>query len=85
MGMGVQMTQWGKVANGEGARMKRIELIQAGQGWMAAHYVDGRPNAEIVKHFGTHILPTAFTALAPKDKVVRTIQALNMDSFVAAR
>lgn len=64
---------------------KRIELIHAGQGWFAAHYVDGRPNAKIVQAFGTHILPTCFTAMAPKAKVVSTIQALNMDSLVMAR
>ena len=41
--------------------MKTIELEKSSEGTiMAAHYIDGKPEQEMIDLFETHIIPTAY-------------------------
>lgn len=57
--------------------MREMRLSIGSSGWEAAKYLDGRPDAETVDLFGTHVLPTAFTALARYEDVRAALQRLN--------
>jgi hypothetical protein len=57
--------------------MKEIKLWRTSREWMTAMYVDGAPDPEVVELFGTHEIPTAFTAKADLDTVVAVICKLN--------
>ena len=46
--------------------------------------VNGYPDEGIVELFGTHILPTAYTAGADMPEAVREIRRLNPDRRVSA-
>lgn len=49
--------------------MNSIQLYNTESGWMAAFITNGAPDAEMVAMFGTHHLPTAFTARASYETV----------------
>jgi hypothetical protein len=51
--------------------------------WVAATLVDGQPSAELLELFGTHILPTPFTAECNGFFVVNQIAQLNKDAEVS--
>lgn len=50
--------------------------------WLAAELVDGQRSPELMAHFGTHILPTAFTAAASGREVYAKISKLNPEARV---
>lgn len=62
--------------------MKEIKLQLTADGIMAHNFVDGRPDAEIVNLFGTHILPTAFYSATSVAKALKEIRILNPDATV---
>lgn len=50
--------------------MKTIHIYRTAHGWMAAFMDEhGNPDKSIARHWGTHHLPTAFTAHASYDMV----------------
>lgn len=49
---------------------------------MATQLIDGEPDMSLVDLFGTHILPTAFTAKASGEYVLTEIQRMNPDAIV---
>lgn len=66
--------------------MRRIELFRTNTGWECAQFdEDGRPCIEIIRLFGSHILPTAFTARAPAALVLGEITRLNPEHTVVLR
>lgn len=62
--------------------MKQIELRRTTTGWTATMMIDGAPDQDIVNLFGTHILPTSYTARASQDDVVLGISNLNRDAAI---
>lgn len=62
--------------------MKSIQIYLKGNSWTAAFLVNGSPDNEITSLFGTHHLPTSYTAQASADIVLHAIQKLNPDSVV---
>lgn len=61
---------------------KTIQIYIKGNSWIAAFMIDGSPDKEITALFGTHHLPTAFTADASPATVLREVRSLNPDSVV---
>lgn len=55
----------------------KIVLIKTQKGWMAEYFGKDAYVEKIINLFGTHILPTAFTAAAPAHQVLSAIQQLN--------
>lgn len=62
--------------------MKTIELVKNATGWNAHFFRCDKPDPEIVKNFGTHILPTSFTAVANAETVLKRIRELNPNATV---
>ena len=60
-----------------------IELYRAPSAWMARSI--GPHSAEIIRLFGTDVLPTAFTPAASPADVLESIQKLNPDKRVYLR
>ncbi len=50
--------------------MKVIKLYNTKTGWIAAHFVDGKPDPAMVDLFNTHLIPTAFTQAAEGSDVL---------------
>ena len=64
--------------------MKREIVLQNTASGIVCHwYADGEPDARVQALFGTHILPTAFTALADPIKVTSEIRRLNPGYIVS--
>jgi len=61
---------------------KLISLQRTPSGWVASFYISGQPDAEIVKLFGTHSLPTPFTENAPYKEVSEAIERVNPAHWV---
>lgn len=61
---------------------KRIELMKNEKGWNAAEYIDGKPSPELLRFFGTHILPLPYTAAASADMVLANTTQLNPSAVV---
>jgi hypothetical protein len=62
---------------------REIMLQKTTAGILAHNFHQGRPDAEVVDLFGTHIIPTAFTAAADMDHVMREIKRLNPGHVVS--
>lgn len=62
--------------------VRTIILTPTLKGWMATQLIDGEPDMSLVDLFGTHILPTAFTAQASGEYVLCEIQRMNPDAIV---
>ena len=63
---------------------REIMLQATAQGLMALWLVDGQPDADVVRLFGTHILPTGWTGAESMDEAVREIRRLNPGVRVSA-
>lgn len=64
--------------------MKLIDLTLTPTGWIAEHFEEnGTPDADMMGLFGTHRIPTAFTAQAEANVVLETIQRRNPASIVS--
>ena len=62
--------------------MKRIDVYRTQEGWIADHFVMSdatgwKPDQEVINLFGTHTLPTSFSAEAPEWEVVPALMKLN--------
>lgn len=64
--------------------MKTIIIRKASDCYTAEQLINGKPDQSITELFGTHILPTAFTAQADMQMVMTEVQALNPDAKVVA-
>lgn len=60
-----------------------IQLALTSKGWMAKF--EGPHAAEIVRLFGSNIIPTAFGSAAPLAMVMREVQARNPQAVVFSR
>lgn len=56
---------------------KSIMIRREGRGWVAALYVDGEPDPEVVGLCGTNEILTAWMASVPPEEVQARLQALN--------
>jgi hypothetical protein len=56
--------------------METIQLYNTRTGWMAAMMKDGKPNQYVISLFGTHHVPTAFTATASYETVKKDLLRL---------
>jgi hypothetical protein len=62
---------------------KEIMLVVTGQGIMAHWLVSGQPDPEIVKAFGTNIIPTPYIGASTMPKAIKEIERLNPDHKVS--
>lgn len=65
--------------------MKQIKLFKQNGSWISEETINDKPSAELIKYFGTHLLPTNFTESAPSDQVLATISRLNPDAKVSLK
>ena len=63
--------------------MKEIVLQNTSKGIVCHWYTNGKPDEYVLKLFGTHILPSAFTSLADPVKVTAEIKRLNPGCVVS--
>ncbi len=57
--------------------MKVIRLSQSNSGWNAEFLMNGQPDLDAVRLFGSHIIPTAFTKHAKAVDVAHMISVVN--------
>lgn len=63
---------------------KEIKLQTTADGIMAHYLVSGKPDEEVVRLFGTHIIPTAFTNACSMPRATLEIERLNPDYVVSS-
>ena len=57
--------------------MKTLLIYQDAQCWMVEELIDGKPSEMLIQYFGTHKLPSAFTASEKPQVVVKELERLN--------
>ena len=56
---------------------REVELLVKDGVWMTAHYIDGQPDQQLIKTYGSHELPTPWSDAVPRSTVVQDFTARN--------
>lgn len=67
----------GYISFGWGGENREIKLTVKDGRWYTQHFIDGKPDAHMIKTFGTNELPSPFTSDVEKAAVIQEIQARN--------
>lgn len=62
---------------------RELRVERTAKGYVVHHLLGNRPDQNVITYFGTHILPTPFTALSDFDGVLAKIRKLNPDCIVS--
>lgn len=57
--------------------MNTILVYRDSDCWMSETLKDGKPDEQLIKYFGTNLLPTAFTVSEKPHVVVKELERLN--------
>ena len=67
--------------SGEGERVIKVSL-QDGK-WMTTHYIDGEPDQQLIRLFGSNTLPTPWAEETDMSTVVEELAARNSHAKVS--
>ena len=70
------------VSFGWNGKSREINLEKSGARWTTVHIVEGEPDSQLIKIFGTHIIPTPFPSNMDREAVVEALSARNPNSTV---
>ena len=62
---------------------REIKVVQQDEGWVTEHLIDGAPDKQLVKLFGTNVIPTPWSSDTDRDKVVEELSVRNPNSKVS--
>lgn len=62
---------------------REIKVVQGDDGWQTEHLIDGEPDAQMMKLFGTNVIPTPWAADTDRDAVVAELSDRNPNSTVS--
>ncbi|MYC06455.1 MAG: hypothetical protein F4X57_04675 [Chloroflexi bacterium] len=62
---------------------REIKVVQQDDGWHTEHLIDGAPDQQLIRLFGTNVIPTPWAADADRDAVVEDLSVRNPNSTVS--
>ena len=70
------------VSFGWNGKSREISVEKSDTRWTTVHIVDGEPDSQLIKIFGTHIIPTPFPTAMEKGAVIEELSVRNPNSTV---
>lgn len=70
------------VSFGWNGKSREINVEKSDTRWTTVHIVDGEPDSQLIKIFGTHIIPSPFPANMEKGAVIEELRVRNPNSTV---
>ena len=61
---------------------REIKVVQQDDKWLTEHSVDGEPDRQLIKLFGTNTIPTPWSSDTDRDDVVQELAVRNPNSGV---
>jgi hypothetical protein len=71
------------VSFGWSGEKREIKVVQKNGSWATEHIVDGQPDKQLIKMFGTHIVPTPWSSDTDRQTVVNELAIRNPNSKVS--
>ena len=62
---------------------REIKVVQQDGAWHTEHLIDGAPDQQLVKLFGTNVIPTPWSSETDRDVVVDELSVRNPNSKVS--
>ena len=62
---------------------REIKVVQQDEGWVTEHLIDGEPDKQLVRLFGTNVIPSPWSSGTDRDKVVEELTVRNPNSTVS--
>lgn len=61
---------------------REIKVVRKDDGWFTEHLIDGKPDQQLIKLFGTNVIPTPWSSDTDKGSVVEDLTVRNPNSNV---
>ena len=71
------------VSFGWSGEKREIKVEQKDGKWVTTHIVDGQPDAQMTRMFGTNQIPTPWTSDVDREKVIEELAVRNPNSTVS--
>ena len=62
---------------------REIKVVQKDGSWFTEHLIDGEPDQQLIKLFGTNVIPTPWSSDADRGSVVEELTVRNPNSKVS--
>ena len=62
---------------------REIKVVEQDGNWFTEHLIDGEPDQQLVKLFGTNVIPTPWSSDTSRDSVVEDLSVRNPNSSVS--
>lgn len=58
-------------------------MVQQDESWFTEHLIDGKPDQQLIKLFGTNVIPTPWSSDTDRGSVVEELTVRNPNSKVS--
>lgn len=62
---------------------RKINVVERDGKWLTEHVVDGSPDQQLIRLFGTNTIPTPWSSDKSRDEVVEELSVRNPNSRVS--
>ncbi|MCY4580467.1 MAG: hypothetical protein OXD31_15660 [Chloroflexi bacterium] len=62
---------------------REIKVVQQDDAWYTEHLIDGEPDQQLIKLFGTNVIPTPWSSDSDKSTVMEELTVRNPNSSVS--
>ncbi len=62
---------------------REIKVVQKDESWFTEHLIDGEPDGQLIKLFGTNVIPTPWSSDTDRGSVVEDLTVRNPNSKVS--
>ena len=62
---------------------REIKVVQQDESWFTEHLIDGEPDQQLIKLFGTNVIPTPWSSDTDRGNVVEELMVRNPNSNVS--
>lgn len=62
---------------------REIKVVEQDGNWVTEHLIDGEPDQQLVKLFGTNVIPTPWSSDTDRGSVVEDLSVRNPNSTVS--
>lgn len=62
---------------------REIKVVQQDGAWLTEHLIDGEPDQQLIKLFGSNVIPTPWSSDTDRDAVVEELSVRNPNSTVS--
>ena len=62
---------------------REIKVVQQDDAWYTEHLIEGEPDQQLIKLFGTNVIPTPWSSDSDKSTVMEELTVRNPNSSVS--